>query len=160
MPPLPPRSRPLPGTRPSSGRWLYQVLDQRALPWKILLRSIPDADTAALAISAMWVRGAPLIGIVGAYGLALALNRNASDASLAEAQRKLVTTRPTAANLKWALERVRETVTPLPPAARAAAAWQTADAVSREDGEINHALGLAGLELYRRWPGASQGRCR
>ena len=75
---------------------------------------IADADMAALAIRGMWVRGAPLIGAVGAYGLALALDRDASDAALAKAHAALDATRPTAVNLRWALDRVRAAVAPLP----------------------------------------------
>ena len=74
---------------------------------------IADADAAALAIRKMWVRGAPLIGAVGAYGLALALDAMPRDAALAKAHAALDATRPTAVNLRWALDRVRAAVAPL-----------------------------------------------
>ena len=91
------------------------MIDQRALPHALVRVKIADADAAALAIRKMWVRGAPLIGAVGAYGLALALDRDASDAALAKAHAALDATRPTAVNLRWALDRVRAAVAPLPP---------------------------------------------
>jgi len=110
---------------------------------------IGDADTAALAIRKMWVRGAPLIGAVGAYGLALALDRDPTDASLAKAHAALDATRPTAVNLRWALDRVRNAVSALPERERADAAWHEADAICAEDEAINHAIGSHGLALLR-----------
>jgi methylthioribose-1-phosphate isomerase len=125
------------------------VIDQRALPHALVRVKIADADAAALAIRRMWIRGAPLIGAVGAYGLAMALDRDASDSALAKAHAALDATRPTAVNLRWALDRVRTLVSPLPPSARADAAWAEADAVAAEDVAINHAIGMHGLALLR-----------
>jgi methylthioribose-1-phosphate isomerase len=95
------------------------------------------------------VRGAPLIGAVGAYGLALALGGDPSDHGLARAHAMLDSTRPTAINLRWALDRVRNRVAPLAPALRADAAWDEADAIRIEDISINAALGRHGLALLR-----------
>src|SRR5947208_11503729 len=97
----------------------------------------------------MWVRGAPLIGAVGAYGLALALTRDASDRALATAHATLDATRPTAMNLRWALDRVRRVVTPLATGERADAAWREADSIAAEDVAINHAIGRNGIDLLR-----------
>ena len=113
------------------------------------MAKIADADTAALAIRKMWVRGAPLIGAVGAYGLALALDRDANDSSLTRACAALDATRPTAVNLRWALNRVRATVAKLPEPERADAAWSEADVIATEDVAINHAIGVHGLDLLR-----------
>jgi methylthioribose-1-phosphate isomerase len=121
---------------------------------------IASADAAALAIRKMWVRGAPLIGAVGAYGLALALDHDASDAALAKAHAALDATRPTAVNLRWGLDRVRAAVLPLPPAARADAAWREADAIAAEDEAINHAIGRHGLALLRDIAGRRSGPIR
>ena len=134
--------------RPEGARHI-EVLDQRALPHSVVTTRIADAETAALAIRAMWVRGAPLIGAVGAYGLALALDRDASDAALAKVHATLDATRPTAVNLRWALDRVRAAVARLPERQRADAAWREADAIAAEDVAINHAIGLHGLALLR-----------
>ena len=126
-----------------------EAIDQRALPHAVVMAKIADADTAALAIRKMWVRGAPLIGAVGAYGLALALDRDATDAALAKAHAALDATQPTAVNLRWALDRVRAAVAPLPEHERPDAAWREADAICREDEAINHAIGTCGLSLLR-----------
>ena len=134
--------------RPPHARHL-EVIDQRALPHALVKATIGDAEAAALAIRRMWVRGAPLIGAVGAYGLALALDRDASDAALARAHGALDATRPTAVNLRWALDRVRARVLPLAGTARADAAWDEADAIATEDIAINHAIGQHGLALLR-----------
>ena len=132
-----------PGTR------RIEVIDQRALPHVCTTVRIADAHTAAMAIRRMWVRGAPLIGAVGAYGLAMALDADAGDVALAQAHRALDATRPTAVNLRWALDRVHRIVAPLPPDERADAAWNEADAIAAEDVAMNHAIGGYGLALLR-----------
>jgi methylthioribose-1-phosphate isomerase len=131
------------------GERAIDVIDQRALPHARVEVRIADADTAARAIREMWVRGAPLIGAVGAYGLALALDRDPSDAALSDAHARLDATRPTAVNLRWALDRVRNAVAGLPERERADRAWREADAIAAEDVAINHAIGVHGLELLR-----------
>src|SRR5688572_5247244 len=134
--------------RPPGARHI-EALDQRALPHAAVRVRIADVDAAALAIRRMWVRGAPLIGAVGAYGLAMALDRDPSDAGLAKAHAALDATRPTAVNLRWALDRVRNAVQALPPEQRADAAWREADAIVDEDCAINRAIGEHGLALLR-----------
>ncbi len=133
---------------PSGSRYI-EAIDQRALPHAVVMARIGDADMAALAIRKMWVRGAPLIGAVGAYGLAMALDRDATDAALTQARAALDATRPTAVNLRWALDRVTAAVIAFPERERADAAWSEADAICREDEAINHAIGLHGLPLLR-----------
>ena len=105
---------------------------------------------AATAIRDMWVRGAPLIGATAAYGLALAMREDPSDAALDAAYDKLAATRPTAINLRWALDCGRKHLAPLAPKARAAAAYAEAKRVADEDVEINRAIGAHGLEIVRR----------
>lgn len=149
--PLPQHADPAPYralVRPPKARHI-DVVDQRALPHALVRVKIADPDAAALAIRRMWIRGAPLIGAVGAYGLALALDRDASDAALAKAHAALDATRPTAVNLRWALDRVRAKVGALPEADRADAAWLEADAIAAEDVAICHAIGEHGLALLR-----------
>jgi methylthioribose-1-phosphate isomerase len=135
-------------TRPAGTRSI-EVLDQRALPHAVVSLRIDDAHAAAEAIRMMIVRGAPLIGAVGAYGLALALDDDASDASLESAHAMLDATRPTAVNLRWALDRVRARVATLGPDSRADAAWNEADAIFAEDVVINATLGEHGLSMLR-----------
>jgi methylthioribose-1-phosphate isomerase len=134
--------------RPPKARHI-DVIDQRALPHALVRATIADADTAALAIRRMWIRGAPLIGAVGAYGLALALDRDPSEPALAKAHAALDATRPTAVNLRWALDRVRTRVLPLPQDERADAAWREADTIAAEDVSFNHAIGEHGVGLLR-----------
>ena len=142
--------------RPPGARHV-EAIDQRALPHAVVPVRIADVDQAALAIRHMWVRGAPLIGAVGAYGLAMALDRDPSDASLGRAHAALDATRPTAVNLRWALDRVRKRVAPLPPDERAEAAWHEADAIVDEDVAINHTIGEHGLRLLERLAGRHAG---
>jgi len=133
----------------AAGTRFIEVLDQRALPHEVLVLRIADAHAAAEAIRNMTVRGAPLIGAVAAFGLALALDDDASDTALATAHARLDRTRPTAVNLRWALDRVRTRVVALVPEKRANAAWDEADAIYAEDIAINAALGAHGLSMLR-----------
>ena len=123
------------------------VIDQTQLPHRFTTRSIASCDEAAAVIGTMVVRGAPLIGVTGAYGLMLALQADPGDASLAAAFAQLDATRPTAINLRWALERVRDRVSPLPEAERAGAARAEAAAIADEDVAMGEAIGAHGLRL-------------
>ena len=126
-----------------------RILDQRDLPWKVTWVELRDAATAERAIREMWTRGAPLIGATAAYGLALALAEDASDAGLDRAHAFLLAARPTAVNLRWALDDVAAHVRPLPVADRAAAAFARADAIADEDAAMSEAIGAHGLEILR-----------
>jgi methylthioribose-1-phosphate isomerase len=123
------------------------VIDQTRLPHAVTTLELTTMAAVEHAIRAMQVRGAPLIGVAGAYGLALALRADASDAALGDAHRILNAARPTAVNLRWALDRMRAAVAPLPPAERAAAAWREAGRIADEDVEINRAIGVHGAQL-------------
>ena len=125
------------------------VIDQTQLPHHFTTRSIIGLDGAAEAISTMVVRGAPLIGVTGAYGLMLALQADPSDAALAAAFEQLNATRPTAVNLRWALERVRAKVAGLPPAERAEAAKAEAGAIAEEDVAMCDSIGEHGLQVFQ-----------
>jgi methylthioribose-1-phosphate isomerase len=129
--------------------WSVRVLDQRALPWRVEWVELTTVALAAQAIAEMWVRGAPLIGATAAYGLCLALRAEPSDASLERNVALLLKTRPTAVNLRWALERVRTAAQPYQGAARIGAAYQCAAAICDEDVSSNRAIGEHGLELLR-----------
>ena len=125
------------------------MIDQSVLPHRFETRRIDSAAAAEQAIRTMVVRGAPLIGVTGAYGLALALRSDPSDAALAAAHAQLLAARPTAVNLRWALDRIRAHVAGLPPERRAAAAWDEAHRMAEEDVELNRAIGHHGAELLR-----------
>ncbi len=131
----------------SPARDRVEVLDQTRLPHARVTVALATAADAAQAIRTMQVRGAPLIGATAAFGLALALRGDASDHGLAEAHALLLAARPTAVNLRWALDRVRARVAPLPITARASAAWDEAEAIAGEDVATNRALGEHGLRI-------------
>ena len=132
----------------AGGRSVW-VIDQTLLPHRFETRSLRSLEEAAAAIGTMVVRGAPLIGVTGAYGLMLALQRDPSGSALAAAFAQLNATRPTAVNLRWALERVRDLVAPLPEAERAAAAQAEAAAIAEEDVAMCDAIGEHGLAIFR-----------
>jgi methylthioribose-1-phosphate isomerase len=133
-----------------SGLDAIGVIDQTQLPHRFTTRTLRSSGEAAEAIATMVVRGAPLIGVTGAYGLMLALQADPGDAALAEAFEQLNATRPTAINLRWALERVRERVQPLPQEQRAAAARAEATLIADEDVAMCEAIGEHGLGLLQR----------
>jgi methylthioribose-1-phosphate isomerase len=124
-----------------------RIIDQRWLPHEFRVVPLRDRGEAATAIREMWVRGAPLIGATAAWGLALQLADDASDAALDETTALLLATRPTAVNLRWALERMAARLRPLPEAERAAAARGLAEAICDEDVALNTAIGRHGLPL-------------
>jgi len=115
--------------------------DQTRLPFETVAIELGGAADCARAIETMQVRGAPLIGAVAAYGLAFALREDARDAGLARAREALLVTRPTAVNLRWALDRVAAAVGGLPEHERAAAAWREAGTICDEDVACNRAIG-------------------
>ena len=127
--------------------WSVGAIDQRRLPHEFIIARITSAAEAADAISSMLVRGAPLIGATAAYGVALAMRADASDGALDQAYDMLVVTRPTAINLKWALDEMRAALRPLPPSARREAAYTRASEIAEEDVGINREIGRHGLEL-------------
>src|SRR3977135_3809624 len=95
--------------------WTVGAIDQRKLPHDFVIARLTTCDAAADAIRSMLVRGAPLIGATAAYGVALAMRADNSDAALDQAYKALIATRPTAINLKWALEEMRRLLRRLPP---------------------------------------------
>ena len=123
------------------------IIDQTKLPFRVVRVKLESPEAVAYAISSMQVRGAPLIGAAGAHGLALALAADPSDAALGRAYELLVRARPTAVNLRWALDRVAARVRPLAPAQRAEAALAEARAICDEDVAINKGIGRHGVEL-------------
>jgi len=128
---------------------VVQVIDQRWLPHEVRIVPLPDRAAFAEAIAQMWVRGAPLIGATAAYGVAVQMAADPDDASLDATWEVLHATRPTAINLRWALDRMRAALRPLPPGQRAKAAFALAAAIADEDVEINRRIGAHGLDLIR-----------
>ncbi len=133
---------------PATGQ--VRLLDQTLLPHEVVWRELHGLEDSAEAIRVMRVRGAPLIGATAAYGLALAMRKDATDSGLETAYNTLLATRPTAVNLRWALDRLRTLVAPLAPEERAGTAWREACQVSADDIAANAAIGRHGLDVLRR----------
>jgi len=127
--------------------WSLGVIDQTALPHRLVIARLTTLQEAAHAIRAMVIRGAPLIGVTAAYGMCLALREDASDEGLERAYAALLATRPTAINLKWALDEMTAAVRNRPRSERTAAAYKRAAEISEEDVAINTGIARAGLPL-------------
>jgi methylthioribose-1-phosphate isomerase len=127
--------------------WAVEVIDQTLLPHEFKLVRLQTLDDAVHAIADMVVRGAPLIGAAAAYGMALALRQDPSDAGLAHAHRQLLATRPTAVNLRWALEEVRAAVASLLPSARGPAAYACAARICDDDVALCSSIGDHGKRI-------------
>jgi len=141
----------LPMTRPIrwAAPWHLEVLDQTRLPFATDWRPVRSAADGRESIVTMQVRGAPLIGAVGAFALAFAARADASDAAIATAADQLISARPTAVNLAWAVRRVVAALRPLPAAARADAAWAEAVRIAEADAAGNAAIGAHGAAVLR-----------
>ena len=134
---------------PANDGQSVEIIDQTLLPHRYEIATLRSLDDAAHAIKAMLVRGAPLIGATAAYGFWLGMRQDPSDHGLTHTHQTLLVTRPTAVNLRWALDRLRQALTPLTPTARADAARALAAEICDEDVAINHAIGQAALPLIR-----------
>ena len=127
--------------------WTIGAIDQRRLPHEFAIVRLETLEAAADAIRSMLVRGAPLIGATAAYGMALAVRDDRSDAGIERAYEFLIATRPTAINLKWALDEMRRVLKPAPPSERAQIAYARAAEIAEEDVTINQGIGRHGLAL-------------
>ena len=132
---------------PAADNAAVEIIDQTKLPHVFATLRLNTMRDAERAIRDMQVRGAPLIGVTAAYGVALAMRNNASDAALADACSVLLAARPTAVNLRWGVEKMRALLAPLPESERAAAAWQEAARIADEDVAINASIGRHGYEI-------------
>ncbi|MCR9108982.1 S-methyl-5-thioribose-1-phosphate isomerase [Marivita sp. XM-24bin2] len=133
----------------NSDKNVLEIIDQRWLPHDFRVVPVATMQDFADAIFEMRVRGAPLIGATAAYGMALAMAEDPSDTNMDAAWTFLEKTRPTAINLRWALDRCRAALRPLPEGDRAAAALALAHEIADEDVEINRRIGENGLALIR-----------
>lgn len=129
--------------------YAVEIIDQTRLPHEFVTLRLENMRDAELAIRSMQVRGAPLIGVTAAYGVALSMRHHASDAALTATCDMLAKARPTAVNLRWAVERMRTLLSPLPACERAEAAWLEAARIAEQDVAINQAIGRHGLALIR-----------
>jgi methylthioribose-1-phosphate isomerase len=127
----------------------FGIIDQTKLPHMFETLTIRTPDAAAHAIRSMQTRGAPLIGAVGAYGLALSVRDDASDDAINRMVEILAETRPTAINLKWALWRMRGLLLNQPHGKRVALAWEEAQKIADEDVAMSEAIGFNGLKIIQ-----------
>ncbi len=142
--------------KPTRTIWLgengstVEIIDQTRLPHEYVVVGMDTLEDAAKAIFDMLVRGAPLIGATAAYGMALAMRQDASDAGLQKAYDVLYETRPTAVNLRWALDDLKALLAPLPEDERQAAAYNRAAEIADEDVEICSSLGEHGRGIIEK----------
>jgi methylthioribose-1-phosphate isomerase len=127
--------------------WSVEIIDQTKFPHRFETVTLRTADDAARAITDMLVRGAPLIGATAAYGMALQARVDPSDEALSKAHDRLHATRPTAINLKWALDEMMKALRNYPPAEKAARAYKRAAEICEEDIAINQSIGRHGMAL-------------
>lgn len=127
-----------------------KIIDQRWLPHDFRIVALTNLDEFAVAIRDMWVRGAPLIGATAAYGVAISLSSDASDSGLQNTYDTLIETRPTAINLKWALDRLLRALGQVSQEDRASKALELAHLVAEEDVGINKKIGEHGLEIVKK----------
>ncbi|MGH2830966.1 MAG: S-methyl-5-thioribose-1-phosphate isomerase [Dongiaceae bacterium] len=126
-----------------------EIIDQTRLPHAFAVVRLTTLEQAAHAIRSMQVRGAPLIGVTAAYGLCLALQQDTSTEAIERAVAALLATRPTAVNLRWALDDIRAALRNLPPERRVEAAWRRAGELADADVATCGAIGDHGLKLIR-----------
>jgi len=132
---------------PAPDVWSVEVIDQTRLPHELVVIPLQSAEDAARAILTMQVRGAPLIGATAAYGLAMAIRQDRSDEAIDRAVEFLAKQRPTAINLRWALEEMRRAVQNIPHDQRVAAAYKRAAEICDEDVETCRLIGEHGKKL-------------
>ncbi|MSP43342.1 MAG: S-methyl-5-thioribose-1-phosphate isomerase [Alphaproteobacteria bacterium] len=142
----------------NSDGWSAGVIDQTKLPHAFVTARIASAEAASQAIKSMMVRGAPLIGATAAYGMCMDLREDASDAALNAAYELLLAARPTAVNLRWALDEMRTALAPLPPAMRVQTAYALAAKICDDDVSICERIGQHGLKLIEAAAGKSSAR--
>ena len=130
--------------------WSIDVIDQTRLPHSFEVLNLQTLDDACHAIRNMVVRGAPLIGATAAYGLYLAMREDASSENISKSCQLLLETRPTAVNLRWALERLQPGLAALKPAERVRHAFVEAGQIAEQDIATNQAIGRHGLEIIRK----------
>ncbi|MBV5318239.1 MAG: S-methyl-5-thioribose-1-phosphate isomerase [Desulfobulbaceae bacterium] len=124
-----------------------EIIDQTELPFRLVVARLQTLEAAMHAIRRMLVRGAPLIGATAAYGICLGLRRSASSAALENMAAALIACRPTAINLRWAVDRMLRVLLPLPEGERLAAGYREAGQICEEDVATNEAIGRHGAGL-------------
>lgn len=138
--------------------WSVRIFDQRKLPWELVNVTLTTMEQAATAIAEMWTRGAPLLAATAAYGFCLAMREDSSDTNLDFSYKTLLATRPTAINLRWALDEMKKAVKDVSPEGRMVAAYKRAGEICDEDVEINRKIGEHGLPILHKMAQAKKGK--
>lgn len=134
---------------PDSTESKVHIIDQTKLPHHFITKTLYSLEDIIHAIKVMEVRGAPLIGVSAAFGIALAMKNDPSDDSFKDASLRLFQSRPTAVNLQWALNRMRNELQSISPAKRFESAWSLCQTILDEDIKTNQAIGEHGLNLIK-----------
>ncbi len=129
--------------------WAIEIIDQTALPHRFQLQRLETTEHVAHAIRTMQVRGAPLIGVAAAYGMALAMRHDASDEAVVRAGELLSRTRPTGVNLVWAIQRMTRALLAVPVGERSEAAYVEAHDIAEDDVQTCRSIGMHGVALIR-----------
>jgi methylthioribose-1-phosphate isomerase len=137
--------------------WAVEIIDQTKLPHEFVTARLETMRDATVAIEDMWVRGAPLIGATAAYGVALAMREDASDGNLKAMYDHLYATRPTAVNLRWALDTMKSLLAPLPADEREDAAYKRAAEICDEDVDMCSSIGEHGAAIIKKLSEKKQG---
>lgn len=123
------------------------IIDQRRLPHEFSIKKLSSMQDAMVAIRDMWVRGAPLIGVTAAYGIAIAMSEDPSDDQLEKAGQFLNSARPTAVNLSWAVSKMKNRLQKIEISRRAGASMMLADEMAETDVQVNKSIGKHGAKL-------------
>ena len=127
-----------------------QIIDQTFLPFKFKIDELKSLDDYCTAIETMKVRGAPLIGITAAFGFAKSIIKNPKNSNIERSYIKLLKTRPTAVNLKWALEKIKKNILELPNDLRGEVAMKLAQSMRSEDIKNCKKIGENGLKIIKK----------
>ena len=135
--------------KPNKELSCVEIIDQTALPFKFMIKRLETLDDVIESIKFMRVRGAPLIGVTAAYGIALAMNRDTSNESLEQAKTLLINSRPTAVNLSWSVNLSYKTLMKTDEADRIEKAWEIANNFAEDDVSKNRLIGIHGFQLLK-----------
>ena len=137
-----------------------KIIDQTKLPHKFVIKDLKTVEDSINAIKTMEVRGAPLIGATAAYGMVLAIIENKDQTFLKTSARELINSRPTAINLKWAVDRMMNKLSGLNSDKILEIALNEAKEICEEDVKFCENIGLNGLkiieEIYNKKKGYSK----
>jgi len=126
---------------------LVKIIDQTKLPHQFVIKDLKSVKDAVNAIKTMQVRGAPLIGATAAYGLALSIIEKNDLSFLRKSSAELIASRPTAINLKWAVDRMMKKLSGVNDKDILKIALDEAKAITEEDEKFCKSIGLNGLKI-------------